>query len=244
MADFCAAKGYLSSAGRKKFHFEMVEICHFTSASSFYVELGDWAGRQDMSIGKCCAQRLPVILGGGGGVLFDRLWQVPLIKRSMDAPSNPGKWTIPTGRFETFEELISPDLMIRELWEELLACQDGAIVCLQDIVSLVDFEQTSKGFSLERMDISYQGYESHFYGWISLSKLGELNTIVPALTNQDLAEYHFVDGEFDDNGNRLEREIVLCEVKGKNIICELPVTEHATVAIENISMLYLMAMAN
>lgn len=236
LASFCVAKGYLSADGRENFHFEMIDIGHFSSTSSFYVELGNWVGRQDVSIDDCFHQRLPVILGGGGGVLFDRFWQVPLIKRSGDAPSNPGKWTIPTGRFDTIEELIHPDLMIRELWEELIACHGQSVVHLQDIVGIVNSEKKSKEFSINHMVISCDDLDSHFYGWLSLNNLGELNTIVPVLSNVDLARYNFVDGEYGDDGNRLDREVVLYQVRQKDAICALPMTEHAMVAIENISM--------
>lgn len=244
LVSFCAARGYLSADGRGNFHFEMVGTGHFTSTSSFYMELGNWVGPQDISIDNCIHQRLPVILGGGGGVLFDRFWHVPLIKRSGDAPTNPEKWTIPTGRFDTIEELVNPDLMIRELWEELITSQGKLIVNLQDIVGIINSNNKGEEFPVNHMMISCDGSDSHFYGWLSLNNSGELNTIVPVLADVDLTKYHFVDGECDDDGNRLEREVVLYQLKKKDVICELPMTEHAMVAIENISKGCYLAAAN
>ncbi|MBF0104187.1 MAG: hypothetical protein HQM16_02560 [Deltaproteobacteria bacterium] len=58
-------------------------------------------------------------VSGGGAYIINHEW-VPLVKRSADSPTNPGRLTVSTGRAETDQELEQPCLLIRELFEEIV----------------------------------------------------------------------------------------------------------------------------
>jgi hypothetical protein len=71
-------------------------------------------------------QNLLWCAGGGSYVLGSRY--LPLVQRSHDAPSNPGKLTIATGLSDHKDELSNPKLMIRELFEEVVIVKDNTII--------------------------------------------------------------------------------------------------------------------
>jgi hypothetical protein len=64
---------------------------------------------------------------GGGAYIFDRRY-VGVLQRSENAPTNPGRWTIPTGRASCLEELLEPRLLIREAFEELIIGTSGGFM--------------------------------------------------------------------------------------------------------------------
>ena len=61
-----------------------------------------------------------LIWAAGGGTYLLGNEYVPLIKRSADSISNPGKLTIATGLSNSYEEMVDPLLLIRELFEEIV----------------------------------------------------------------------------------------------------------------------------
>jgi hypothetical protein len=64
---------------------------------------------------------------GGGVYLINKRW-IPLIQRSNDSTSNPGKITIASGRSDNIEEILDPRLIIRELFEEICLSIDQKIL--------------------------------------------------------------------------------------------------------------------
>lgn len=58
-------------------------------------------------------------LSGGGSYLINRRY-IPVIRRRRDSIVNPLKISIFTGRSDNYKERLSPSLMTRELFEELL----------------------------------------------------------------------------------------------------------------------------
>lgn len=58
-------------------------------------------------------------IGGGGSYLINDQYFI-LVKRSHDAPSNPGKLTILSGLSDDCEEWKNPSLIKRELFEEVI----------------------------------------------------------------------------------------------------------------------------
>ncbi len=63
-------------------------------------------------------------LAGGGSYLINEKYLV-LIKRSRYAYTNPEYLSLATGRSDSYEELLNPNLVIRELFEELAIFQNG-----------------------------------------------------------------------------------------------------------------------
>jgi len=66
-------------------------------------------------------------LAGGGSYLINEKYLV-LIRRSIDAYTNPGKLSLATGRSDGYEELLNPPLIIRELFEELAIIEGDSLV--------------------------------------------------------------------------------------------------------------------
>jgi hypothetical protein len=64
---------------------------------------------------------------GGGVYLINKRW-IPLIQRSNDSTTNPGKITIASGRSDNIEEILDPRLIIRELFEEICLSIDKKIL--------------------------------------------------------------------------------------------------------------------
>jgi len=62
----------------------------------------------------------PLIWAAGGGTYILGGRYIPLIQRSADSLTNPDKLTIATGLSNTYEEMVDPLLLIRELFEEII----------------------------------------------------------------------------------------------------------------------------
>jgi hypothetical protein len=58
------------------------------------------------------------VSGGGTYLINDRY--LPLVKRGDSARFNAGKYSLFTGRANTLKEIFNPDLLVRELFEELV----------------------------------------------------------------------------------------------------------------------------
>jgi hypothetical protein len=56
----------------------------------------------------------------GGGTYYINNRYLLLVKRRDDARVNPGKYSLFTGRANSLEEILNPDLCIRELFEEII----------------------------------------------------------------------------------------------------------------------------
>ena len=63
------------------------------------------------------------VSGGGTYLLNDRF--LPIVQRAHQQTTNPGKWSLFTGRADTHEERANPELLVRELFEELILLQEG-----------------------------------------------------------------------------------------------------------------------
>jgi hypothetical protein len=72
--------------------------------------------------------------GGGAYLLGDntRGYGVPLVRRSVSAPSNPGKWTVGTGLADLVSETHEPWRLIRELFEEIALVDSEGLLVLPD----------------------------------------------------------------------------------------------------------------
>jgi len=71
-------------------------------------------------------------LSGGGAYVINQEW-VPLVQRTFFSPTNPGKLTLSTGRAESLEELLHPQKIIRELFEEIVLFQDNETPLIPDL---------------------------------------------------------------------------------------------------------------
>ena len=77
---------------------------------------------------------------GGGTYVINHEW-IPLVMRSDNAPTNPNKLTISSGRSDCYGEIQNPLRIIRELFEEIAILIDGSVIIPEvDLTSLdLDF---------------------------------------------------------------------------------------------------------
>lgn len=75
--------------------------------------------REDLSQETDSRKKSLIWAAGGGTYIFGGRY-IPLIKRSADSLTNPDKLTIATGLSNTYEEMVDPLLLIRELFEEII----------------------------------------------------------------------------------------------------------------------------
>ena len=66
-------------------------------------------------------------LSGGGTFLFQGRYLL-LVRRAKDAKTNPGKFSVFTGRSEGLAEWIEPWKVVRELFEEVLMFRNGGLL--------------------------------------------------------------------------------------------------------------------
>lgn len=63
-------------------------------------------------------------ISGGGVYVLNGTW-VPLVRRDLQSPINAGRLTVSSGRADSTEELVRPQLLIRELFEEIVIYESG-----------------------------------------------------------------------------------------------------------------------
>lgn len=234
IGEWWAAKGYLEKITDRHYRLAIAEFGKYWEISSYLNDLERWTVfNKDSKQG--CKEFIPVFFAGGGGVLFDRYGQFPLIKRSGSAPTNPGKFTIPTGRFDSTEEILEPDLMVRELWEEVVVYKCDKIVPGWQLFNPEKFKEEFGRECLDTLTICWEEKESRFEGWVSIGSRFEINAVIPVYTDVDLSEFRFEDGEKDHNGRNLGRQVKLCSANAQDFLFdEKNMTEHAMTAFHNI----------
>jgi hypothetical protein len=78
-------------------------------------------------------------LSGGGTLLLNDRY-LPAVQRAADARVNPGKFSLFTGRADNETERANPELLARELFEELLLYEAGTLLLpeLAGLQSVID----------------------------------------------------------------------------------------------------------
>lgn len=154
-------------------------------------------------------------LSGGGTFLFQGRYLL-LVRRPEQATTNPGKFSIFTGRSEGFAEWIEPWKVARELFEELLMFQNGALLkprneryqtviddayrnhlqrlgCAPAECSEIEVEE----LPLEGREITvkYRGKEESFYSFVVVTDRKEINLVTVFSVDLDPFTLDFQDNE-------------------------------------------------
>lgn len=106
-------------------------------------------------VSKLTQDSLLWIAGGGTYLINDRY--MLLVKRSADAPSNPGKLTILTGLSDNLEEWREPGHLIRELFEEVVLI-DQKRACFYWPSSHLESESVIKQALADTAYADFSGY--------------------------------------------------------------------------------------
>lgn len=176
-------------------------------------------------------------LSGGGTIIFEDNF-IFLVKRNSDSNLNPGKFSIFTGRSNNLNEKINPNLIVRELFEELLIFKDNSYLypksnrfqktidnSFNDIDNIFNISTNYdiKYYNLESINylnkkifIKYKGIENLFKLNYYINSKNDINVIFTFKSELDLNELSAVDGEYYFIRNKvikLNREIYLFNFK-------------------------------
>ncbi|CAL7964069.1 conserved hypothetical protein [Gammaproteobacteria bacterium] len=170
-------------------------------------------------------------VSGGGSFLINGRY-ILLVKRGNNAKTNPGKFSLFNGRADNVSELINPNLVIRELFEELLLFYDKTLLYpivpkYQHIIDKIYKNATIVGILRENditMSIKVKLYETllqthkhkvvvvyknkrHDYNLIyHINNTNDINVLfLLSLELQDVTKLTAIDGECYFIGNDLIR---------------------------------------
>ncbi|MBV5320160.1 MAG: hypothetical protein JZU62_00575 [Sulfuricurvum sp.] len=99
------------------------------------------------------------LMSGGGAYLVNNRY-LSVVKRSINAKVNPGKFSLFTGRSDSIDEIINPTLLARELFEEALLFKHNLLLkpanqmfdtLIDSVYSKLDF--LIKQFQQERLEV-------------------------------------------------------------------------------------------
>ena len=235
MSDLLVARGNLVKLNSRKSCFEIEAIESFSAVCNYIERLTEWTDSYH------AGESQPVMLAGGGGVVFDHLGNVVLIKRSQTALTNPGKWTLPTGRFDSEEELLNPELMLREVDEELLVRINGVLNPVTKVFGIGSFSQKFGSGHIDTLEIKYRETKNSIKCWLSINDTGrlkgEINTLIPIYSDENISGYEFNDGE-SIHGRSMNREVKIHNQLRTEALNEIEVTEQTLVALRNIKLLH------
>lgn len=132
-------------------------------------------------------------LSGGGSVIFNRRF-VPVVRRPAHAAVNPGLYSLFTGRADSEAEWANPDLLVRELHEELKLYRDGKPLELS-------FERVL--ISNITLEIKYKNGVSSCDGFLHWGPGGEMNWLFWFAAEVDMTWLSARDGEADGGGRQI-----------------------------------------
>ncbi len=180
---------------------------------------------------------------GGGTYLLNRQYLL-MVRRLMNTKVNPGKFSLFTGRADCSEELLQPNLLVRELFEELIlysgnrlckpVCEEfqGIIDCVYaklstmlglDISDSVPLPLQAIELTTKNITIINEGglWERTLNFHVSPNK--DINILFVLAGQIDLSSLFAQDGEYHvENGNivKHKRNIYLYDIRtslGQNI---------------------------
>lgn len=103
----------------------------FPDADSLLIDLdgveADELIENDMAFRAAVAPDVWFWLSGGGTLLLNDRY-LPIVRRSLQARVNPGKFSLFTGRADNDAERVDPAGVMRELFEELVLYEQGALL--------------------------------------------------------------------------------------------------------------------
>jgi hypothetical protein len=176
-------------------------------------------------------------VSGGGTIIFEDNF-IFLVKRNSDSNLNPDKFSIFTGRSDNFIEKIEPDLIARELFEELLIFKNNSYLypLNEKFQTIIDnsFGDTDRVFKIsknhdiqhynleeinflnKKIFIKHKGSENQFNLNYYINSRNDINIIFTFKSELKLDELSAIDGEYYLDGDkvvRLNREIYLFNFK-------------------------------
>lgn len=180
---------------------------------------------------------------GGGTYLLNQRYLLT-VQRPIEARVNPGKFSLFTGRADSDEELLRPELLIRELFEELILYSGKLLykpVCekYQDIIDRV-YSQLPAALTRDVADmtplplrvieladktitVTNEGVTRKYPLNFHINQNKEVNILFVLAGQIDLASLNAQDGEWHIENDRIimhERNIYLYDIKtalGQNI---------------------------
>jgi hypothetical protein len=219
-----------------------LEVNPLNNTASLKVSRRDWS-REVLGRGL-------VWLGGGGAYVINSRYVV-MIKRDDFAPSNPGKLTIATGLSDSRTEWSNPNLLMRELFEEVLLVGISGEIVVPIVQGLEDLARKTipklapsgretiliqADYADEPVDMLILNGEK-FPGILSINENSCSVNFMRAigLNIPDIFSYDFIDTETDENGKQLNRKIFLwdlfkgelLETSGESAVSAIQFTEHA-----------------
>lgn len=176
-------------------------------------------------------------LSGGGTIIFEDNF-IFLVKRNSDSNLNPDKFSIFTGRSNNLIEKIDPNLIVRELFEELLIFKNNSYLYpLNDKFQIIidnsfndvdNIFEISKNHDIEyynleninhldkKIFIKYKGNENQFDLNYYINSRNDINIIFTFKSELKLNELSAIDGEYyllGDEIIKLNRDIYLFNFK-------------------------------
>ncbi len=176
-------------------------------------------------------------LSGGGTIIFEDNF-IFLVKRNSDSILNPDKFSIFTGRSNNLDEKINPELIARELFEELLIFKSNLYLyplndkfqitidnSFNDIDNIFKISKNHdiQYYNIENINylnkkifIKYKGSENQFNLNYYINSRNDINIIFTFKSELGLNELSAIDGEYYLLGNeiiKLNRDIYLFNFK-------------------------------
>lgn len=215
---------------KNEYHFDGSDLC---------INVGDFNSKNSVKNdqqyeGTCSDDNLFWVSGGGSLLINDRY--LPIVQRHSTSKFNPNLFSLFTGRADSVEEWINPNLLVRELFEELLIKEDSHYICpdskdFNDVVSSVydkfykfnilssnDVlyrEISTYGISQKRIIINHNNNKIIIPVHYHINKFNDVNVIYIFKINLNLKCINFIDGEFyiyNNNLKNLSRKIFILDM--------------------------------
>lgn len=176
-------------------------------------------------------------VSGGGTIIFEGNF-ILLVKRNSDSNLNPDKFSIFTGRSNNLIEKINPNLIARELFEELLIFKNNSylyplnnkfqIIIDNSFNDVDNIFKISKNYDIQyynleninyldkKVFVKYKGNENQFNLNYYINSRNDINIIFTFKSELKLDELSAIDGEYYSLGNeimKLNRDIYLFNFK-------------------------------
>ncbi len=162
-------------------------------------------------------------VSGGGTYLVNKRYLF-LVKRSGSARVNPNKYSLFTGRADSLDEQLEPELLVRELFEELILFSSGKVCypsnkryqkiidsVYQDLESkfeLAKYPKKQINLTLpdepnQQVRITHRGGKQSFNLNYYINKNNDINILFLFSVELDIAKLTALDGEYHLNKNEV-----------------------------------------
>jgi hypothetical protein len=192
----------------------------------------------DVAFQAAIAPRSWFWLSGGGTMLLNGHYLL-IVRRSADAPVNPEKFSLFTGRADNAVERAKPVLVVRELFEELLLFEGDTLLVpqcedFQDIIDTAHAKAREAGIlkngprrawpltpvplKTRPVEIHHQGIDREYQLSWTAGFANDINVLFLLAAECDLERLAARDGEFNcrlDKGANAKRDIYLYDLRSR-----------------------------